>query len=438
MSNLVPGNQKHLTLNDRLYIEHSLDEGISFRDIAKFLCKDPTTISKEVRLHRSLDTWHKGSFNNPYSFCIHRFKCRKTNVCEKLIICDQKCASCHKCNQVCARFEKEACPHLDKAPFVCNGCRKDRRHCSIPTKYFYDAHFAQRKYEELRTASREGIAQSKAEIHRINDVAYPLIMQGQSPYVILTNHPELGISVKTMYNYINDGALITRNVDLKRKVKFKPRKIHKTQIKNREVFTNRAYADFKAFNLCSGDFWEMDTVVSARGSLKCILTFFDPETSLFYARLLPSHEPCFVERALNTMEKALGGVYEFQSVFPVILTDRGVEFGKPDDLETDPDGVIRTSIYYCDPMRSGQKGGIEETHTLLRMVIPKGTVFTGLSQWDIRRIVNHINSYPRKNLAGATPYELATEKYGSEILGALQIKLIPPDDVILSPDLLKK
>lgn len=140
MSNLIPGNQKHLTLNDRLYIEHALDEGHSFRDIAKYLCKDPTTISREVRLHRSLDTWHKGSFNNPYNFCIHRFKCRKTNVCKKLLICDQKCASCHKCNQVCDRFEKEACRHLDKAPFVCNGCSKVRNLCSIPTKYSYDAH----------------------------------------------------------------------------------------------------------------------------------------------------------------------------------------------------------------------------------------------------------------------------------------------------------
>lgn len=176
MSNLIPGNQKHLTLNDRLYIEHALDEDRSFRDIAKYLCKDPTTISREVRLHRSLDTWHKGSFNNPYNFCIHRFKCRKTNVCNKLLICDQKCASCHKCNQVCGRFEKEACRHLDKAPFVCNGCSKARNLCSIPTKYSYDAHFAQRKYEELRTSSREGIAKSRAEIHRINSIAHPLIM----------------------------------------------------------------------------------------------------------------------------------------------------------------------------------------------------------------------------------------------------------------------
>ena len=124
---------------------------------------------------------------------------QKDQRVQKLLICDQKCASCHKCNQVCDRFEKEACRHLDKAPFVCNGCSKVRNLCSIPTKYSYDAHFAQRKYEELLTSSREGIAKSRAEIHRINSIAHPLIMQGQSPYVILTNHPELDMSVRTMY-----------------------------------------------------------------------------------------------------------------------------------------------------------------------------------------------------------------------------------------------
>ena len=58
----------------------------------------------------------------------------------------------------------------------------------------------------------------------MNAVVAPLIEQGQSPYVIVTNHPELGISVKTLYNYIEQGVLLTRNIDLKRKVKFKLRK----------------------------------------------------------------------------------------------------------------------------------------------------------------------------------------------------------------------
>ena len=46
MSKYIPGNQKHLTLNDRIYIENELAKGTSFKDIATFLCKDPTTRSK--------------------------------------------------------------------------------------------------------------------------------------------------------------------------------------------------------------------------------------------------------------------------------------------------------------------------------------------------------------------------------------------------------
>ena len=188
MSKLIPGNQKHLTLDDRLYIEHSLNEGCSLKDIAKFLCKDPTTVSKEIRLHRIQNTWNKGSFNNPYNFCIHRFRCKKTNACEKIIICDTLCRSCHKCNMVCSRFEKESCRRLDRAPFVCNGCTRKKNLCTIPTKYDYNAHTAQRHYEELRSSSRAGVNKSRSEMHHIDAVVTPLIKQGQSPYMILTNH----------------------------------------------------------------------------------------------------------------------------------------------------------------------------------------------------------------------------------------------------------
>ena len=52
MGKYIPGNQKHLTLEDRIYIENSLNKGTTFKDIVKYLCKDPTTISKEVKAHR--------------------------------------------------------------------------------------------------------------------------------------------------------------------------------------------------------------------------------------------------------------------------------------------------------------------------------------------------------------------------------------------------
>ena len=48
MSSLIPGNNKHLSLKDREYIEQALNNRKSFREIARYLCKDPSTISKEV------------------------------------------------------------------------------------------------------------------------------------------------------------------------------------------------------------------------------------------------------------------------------------------------------------------------------------------------------------------------------------------------------
>lgn len=87
MSKFIPGNQKHLTLEDCIFIQNELNKGTTFKDIARFLCKDPTTISKEVKARRISDWYHKGSFVNKKNFCVHRYHCRKTNACDKIILC---------------------------------------------------------------------------------------------------------------------------------------------------------------------------------------------------------------------------------------------------------------------------------------------------------------------------------------------------------------
>ncbi len=45
---------KHLTLSDRIRIEAFLDEGKSFSQIATEIEKRSTTISREIRRHRSI------------------------------------------------------------------------------------------------------------------------------------------------------------------------------------------------------------------------------------------------------------------------------------------------------------------------------------------------------------------------------------------------
>ena len=434
MSKYIPGNQKHLTIEDRIYIQNELDKGTSFKDIARFLCKDPTTISKEVKARRSSDWFHKGTFLNAQNFCTKRFRCKKTNACNKILLCGVKCASCPTCNQTCPDFQKERCSKLDRAPYVCNGCSKKINHCTIAHKYTYNARFADRKYRECLKDSRSGIAMTRQELHKKDKIITPLIAQGQSPYQIVANHPELNLSVRSVYNYLDMGLLTARNVDLKRKVKFKPRKVHKSQISDRRVFNGRTYADFQQLHLES--FVEMDTVHSAVGSSKTLLTFFFTREKLFLAFLMNRNTEGSVRLVLDRLEKRFG-TFDFLTLFEYILTDRGAEFGDPDSLETGVTGIQRTNIYYCDPMRSGQKGSIEQAHTMLRMILPKRTTFEFLTQWDVNLITSHINSTPRESLNGRTPYDVALEAFGEDVLKAFQLRRIDPDKVVLTPKLIR-
>lgn len=143
-----------------------------------------------------------------------------------------------------------------------------------------------------------------------------------------------------------------------------------------------------------------------------------------------------VRLVFDRLEKRMG-TYEFASVFGYILTDRGSEFADPDALETGMEQLQRTSIYHHDPMQSGQKRGLKQAHTLLRMVLPKGTSFEFLTQCDVNLIVNHINSTPLEILGGQMPYQAALKTFGKETLNAFQLRPIAPDEVNLTPKLIR-
>ena len=314
------------------------------------------------------------------------------------------------------------------------GVQKQSVTARLPTNTAMMLFFADRKYKECLSQSRAGINMTRHELHQKDMVITPLIFQGQSPYQIVTNHPELDLSVRTLYSCLDKGILSARNIDLKRQVKFNPRKVHKTQIKDRSVFIRRMFSDFQALGL--DHFAEMDTVHSSQDSKRVILTFFLTREKLFLAFIMNRCTKGTVKLVFNKLEHQLG-TYDFLTLFNTILTDRGSEFGDPESLENGIHGIMRSSIYYCDPMRSGQKGGIEQAHTMLRMILPKKTSFEYLTQWDLRTIVDHINSTPRESLGGRTPYDAALENYGIDILKALQLRSIPPDKVNLTPKLIR-
>ena len=164
---------------------------------------------------------------------------------------------------------------------------------------------------------------------------------------------------------------------------------------------------FKKLGLDS--FAEMDTVHSFQKSKRVILTSFLTREKLFLAFIMNRCTQGTVKLIFDKLEHQLG-TYDFLKLYNVILTDRDAEFGNPEALENGSCGIVRSIIYFCDPMRSGQKGGIEQTHTMLRMVLPRKTSFEFLTQWDLRTIIDHINSTLRESLGNRTPYDVALER----------------------------
>lgn len=431
-------NQKHMNQENRIVIEKGLDASKPMSTIASELSKDPTTISKEVKKHRILQKHN--TFNEKPNRCALAKDCHRKDLCKTYApICKRECRHCPQCHKHCPDFTPfdYHCPLTDKAPFVCNGCSK-KTSCRLD-KYYYRAVTAHRQYRAVLTESRAGINISEDALALLDETVSPLIRQGQSVYTVLQNHPEISQCEKTLYNYIESGALSVGNLDLPKKVRYKPRRAHASEIPDTGIFEGRTYKDYQAFIRECPDtrVTEMDTVVGCEGSRKVLLTLHFCTSGFMMAWLLDSKESAGVEAVFDRMEEAIGTSL-FCSTMPLILTDRGGEFGHPDSLECGIGNAVRTSIYYCDPMASWQKPHCERNHEYIRKICPQGkTSFDRLSQADVTLMMSHINSSCRESLGGLTPFALARMTLPQELLRFSGIVEVPPDEVVLTPALLK-
>ena len=79
MSNNKLFKGKHLTIEDRILIEYSLDQNYSLKLISKKLEKDPTTISKEIKRNRLIKPSKKKE--KDLLRCESRKNCTVKNIC---------------------------------------------------------------------------------------------------------------------------------------------------------------------------------------------------------------------------------------------------------------------------------------------------------------------------------------------------------------------
>lgn len=427
--------QKHMTLSDRIFIEQSLANHNSFKDIASVLKKDPSTISKEIRKHR---TFKEGSHYNLKNNCSLLSSCQHVRICDGKL-CNYLCKRSKTCDctKHCPDFTPYLCPKLTKPPYVCNGCPN---HACRYDKYFYRAKDADSSYEQLKHDCRQGINLTPEERASLDELVSPLIRNGQTMDHIFSEHKEdIPCSERTLYRYIDAGILSVRNIDLPRKVKYKPRKQSDTSEKlSRECTIGRTYADFWEYLEINPDtnVVEMDTVVGPEPG-KVILTMLFRNCNFMLAFLMDNTKSESVIRIFRFLQTELG-TKVFARLFPVILTDRGPEFSNPLALECDEYGEILSKVFYCNANAPYQKGRLEKNHEFLRYIVPKGTSFDAMTQDDITLCINHINSTARGSLNGRTPFELASLLLDEKLFELLHLKHVEPDCVLLKPALLKQ
>lgn len=416
----------HLTVQERIIIEKGIENGFTkAAAIALTIGKDKSTVGKEIKKHRELV--HKSSYKIN---CANMKNCSHNHVCVN-----------------CADFKPFTCNRRDRSPGACSGCSK-YTHCRYD-KYRYKADFSHKKYREDLVDSRTGINMSYEECKAMADIIVPLIKAGHSPYHIVTNHPELNISEKTLYNYIENDifrefGLLDINLRIKTKRKIAKKASNKYKKREDKKYLNgRTYDDFINYTAENKNLSvvEMDMVYNNGSTCPFMQTFKFLDYSFMFIVYQEEKTAKSMVEGVDLLEKILGEDL-FSEEVAIIKTDRGSEFCDAEGFEKEENESRRTRIFYCDPMASGQKGSLENNHKEIRYICPKENDLNDLglnSQEKANLIVSHINSQSKEHLKGKSPLEVM-EFMNPALYQKFKdfgIERINKDNIVLKPYLLK-
>ena len=435
---------KQLTLRERKEIEEGLDRGDSFRAIARLAGRSPSTISREVRENR-----HVRSFKARKAACRDRNWCKRVGVCAECVREGAYCAGCdaRDCRDECKAYAEQAgCERMGRAPWVCNGCRRNRYGCNRANRYVYDAEVAQKASDERRSESRKGIDMDPGRA----EVALSYIKDGESrglsPYEISVLYKDVvGVSQSTIYRWTDAGYGGLTNIELERKVGFKPRR-KKGARKSTPHSRKRSHDEFEKLpDELKDARTELDSVIGRNVDGQAVLTLYNLPCHVQLGLLALAHDCSSVKRALDDVRSAMPERM-FAKWMRAVLTDNGDEFADEDGIggllgERVVDGELEVHLYYCDPRQSQQKGGCEKNHTEIRQLLEKGMfAFDELVPADMAVLMSHVNSNPRASLGGKSPIQMLRFVYGEEdaqaLLDAFGIREVGRDELTLKPEIL--
>ena len=154
--------------------------------------------------------------------------------------------------------------------------------------------------------------------------------------------------------------------------------------------------------------WEMDSLCGKATNRKTALVLTERKTRFEIVERMKSHTMAEVVKALNRIEKRMGA--SFYQIFRSITVDNGSEFkdfiGMEKAMRRKNE---RTKVYYCHPRSPNERGSNEAANNLLRRCkgLEKGGDFDKTLTYSACKDAQWwINSYPRRILGGRCSMEL--------------------------------
>ena len=206
------------------------------------------------------------------------------------------------------------------------------------------------------------------------------------------------VSTKTFYNYIHDGKVAIKPVDLPRMTRRKTKKNWKTYIPKRQKGTSITERPEGIETREEFGHWEGDLVTGPRdGQNGAYLTLIERKTRFYYMIPITSKSSKKVYMQINRLNKFYGD--DFKNIFKSITFDNGSEFARWKDMEKKPGTKgKRTTIYFGRPYHSCDRASNENCNGLVRYFVKKGTDINTIDKKTTADINDKINQKKRKIL----------------------------------------
>lgn len=212
----------------------------------------------------------------------------------------------------------------------------------------------------------------------------------------------------TLYSYIESGYI--PGINIYNLPYAKPKKKKKKSYGKRQSFERGRSIDDRPSNISDRSMyghWEMDTVYSSRDDLHCLLVLSERKFREEIVIKIKDRTAPSVIKALDRLERKIG-TPAFREKFKTITCDNGSEFADWQSIERScRTKGNRTTIYFCHPYRSGERGTNENINKMIRRWVPKGDDIGLYSSREIADIEEWINNYPRRIFRGKSTRQMA-------------------------------